>query len=148
MKRINEILLERKVDAQYVTLLLMYWNTKTRALTVSNAGGLTPMICRNGERLRVLAEGIPLGLLDDREYDEVVFPTQSGDLILLASDGVPDQQDAGEVEYGMHRLFSVLRKNCAAPVDAIPEAILADIDEFRGEMPLTDDQTLIAIRVQ
>src|SRR3954451_19503563 len=61
MKRINEILLERKVDAQYVTLLLMYWNTKTRALTISNAGGLTPLICRNGERLRVAAEGIPLG---------------------------------------------------------------------------------------
>jgi len=148
MKRINEILLERKVDAQYVTLLLMYWNTTTRALTISNAGGLTPMICRNGERVRVLAEGIPLGLLDDREYDEIVFHTQPGDLILLASDGVPDQQDAAEVEYGTHRLFSVLRKNCGVPVDGIVQSIFADIDEFRGDMPLTDDQTLIAIRVQ
>ena len=148
MKRINEILLERNVDAQYVTLLLMYWNKTTRALTISNAGGLTPMICRNGERLRVRAEGIPLGLLEDREYDEVVFPTQPGDLILLVSDGVPDQQDGAEVEYGTHRLFRMLRKHCDSPVDEIVQAILADIDEFRGEMPLYDDQTLIAIRVQ
>ena len=28
MKRLNQILLERKVDAQYVTLTLMYWNTQ------------------------------------------------------------------------------------------------------------------------
>ena len=30
MKRLNEILLERKVDAQYVTLTLMYWNIRTQ----------------------------------------------------------------------------------------------------------------------
>ena len=33
MKRLNQILLERKIDAQYVTLTLMYWNTRTRELT-------------------------------------------------------------------------------------------------------------------
>ncbi len=34
MKRLNEILLERKVDAQYVTLTLMYWNIRTQELTL------------------------------------------------------------------------------------------------------------------
>lgn len=53
MKRLNEILLERKVDAQYVTLTLLSWNPKKRQLTLANAGALPPLLCRGGERIRV-----------------------------------------------------------------------------------------------
>ena len=62
MKRINEVLLERRVDAHYVTLLLMYWDGKKRELTLANSGAIPPMICRKGERIKVRIEGIPLGL--------------------------------------------------------------------------------------
>ena len=105
MKRLNEILLERKVDAQYVTLTLMYWNTQSANLILSNAGALPPMICRDGERIRVTAEGIPLGLLENRDYDEVTVKTKKGDTIVLFSDGVADQQNRQEEEYGT-RAFS------------------------------------------
>jgi phosphoserine phosphatase RsbU/P len=147
MKRLNEVLLERRVDAQYVTLLLMYWNKTNRVLTISNAGGLEPLVCRAGERTRVHSEGIPLGLLEDREYDEVKFQTEPGDLILLCSDGVPDQLDAKDMEYGNHRAFRVMKSMCDSTPKEIVEAILADIDAHRGDVPLSDDQTLIAIRV-
>ena len=112
MRRLNEILLERKVDAQYVTLTLMYWNTRTRELILSNAGALPPMICRDGERIRVTAEGIPLGLLENREYDEVTVKTKKGDTIVLFSDGVADQQNRQEEEYGTGRLFKALKAVC------------------------------------
>ncbi|MBC7926550.1 MAG: SpoIIE family protein phosphatase, partial [Bryobacteraceae bacterium] len=148
MKRLNQVLLERRVDAQYVTLLLMYWNRKNLTLTISNAGALTPLICRGGERLRVLAEGIPLGLLDDREYDEITFQTQPDDLILLYSDGVQDQTNATEGEYGTHRPFRILKKNCNKTVKEVADAVMADVDKHRGDVMLTDDQTLIVIRVR
>ena len=147
MKRLNEVLLERRVDAQYVTLMLMYWNKTNGVLTISNAGGLVPLVCRAGERVRVHSEGIPLGLLEDREYDELKFQTEPGDLILLCSDGVPDQVDAKDMEYGNRRAFRVMKSLCHSTPKEIVEAILADIDAHRGDVPLTDDQTLIAIRV-
>ena len=49
-----------------------------------------------GERMKVTAEGIPLGLLEDREYDEVTLKTKKGDTILLFSDGVADQLNRQE----------------------------------------------------
>ena len=97
--------------------------------------------------MRVHSEGIPLGLLEDREYDEVKFQTEPGDLILLCSDGVPDQVDAKDMEYGNHRAFRVMKSLCHSTPKEIVEAILADIDAHRGDVPLTDDQTLIVIRV-
>jgi sigma-B regulation protein RsbU (phosphoserine phosphatase) len=148
MKRMNEILLERKVDAQYVTLTLMYWNTRTRELTLSNAGALPPMICRDGERVRVTAEGIPLGLLEDREYDEVTVKTKKGDTIVLFSDGVADQQNRQDQDYGTGRLFKALKGVCDQPANKVVDAIFADLDAHTDGGPMTDDQTLIVARVK
>lgn len=148
MKRLNDILLERKVDAQYVTLMLIYWNKATREFTISNAGGLPPLICRNGERLRVRTEGIPLGLLSEIDYDEVTVQMEPGDTLLLYSDGVPDQQNREEEEYGTTRLFRVLKKSCNLDPQLVVQAIYADLDKHRDGATMNDDETLIAITVQ
>lgn len=148
MQKLNQLLLERKVDAQYVTLLLMSWDREARTLTMANAGGLPPMICRNGERAQITVEGIPLGLLDDRSYDEVVFHAEPEDLVLLYSDGVQDQLNPNDQDYGTTRLFKALKSVCNRTPKGIVEGVLADIDRHREGVPLTDDQTLIGIRVR
>lgn len=147
MQRLNEVLLERRVDAHYVTLTLMYWHPETHQLTISNAGGLIPLICRNGQRIRLAAEGIPLGLLEDRIYDDLVFQAEPGDLILLYSDGVEDQTNWQDQQYGANRAFQTLRQHCGASANEVVTALFADLDAFREEVPLVDDQTLLAIKV-
>ncbi len=147
MKRLNEILLERKVDAQYVTLLLMHWQKQTREITLANAGSVPPMICRNGERLKVRIEGVPLGLLDNRDYDEISIQAEPNDLILLYSDGIQDQQNPAGEEYGNGRLFKVAKKFCGQPSKAIVDGVFADIEEFTAGGPMNDDQTIVAIKV-
>jgi sigma-B regulation protein RsbU (phosphoserine phosphatase) len=90
MKALNDELVRRKVEGRYVTLLLMLWHPHSTSFTMSNAGGSPPMVCRNGNVLRLHVEGVPLGLLENREYDEVRFQAQKGDLVVLFSDGVTD----------------------------------------------------------
>jgi phosphoserine phosphatase RsbU/P len=147
LKLINQILLERKVDAQYVTLALLLWERKTGTMTVANAGAMPPLVCRDGVHVKMHTEGVPLGLLDDREYDEVQLQTQPGDLILLYSDGLEDQPNGGDEDFGHHRLFATLKKNCALPAAGIVDAIFSEIDEFKGETPNFDDQTMLALKV-
>jgi phosphoserine phosphatase RsbU/P len=147
MKRLNEVLLERRVDAQYVTLLVMYWTAATRRLNMSNSGGLSPFVCRDGVQVQVVVEGIPLGLLDDREYDEVEFQAEPGDVILLCSDGVLDQLDGDGMEFGPVRTFDLLRSVGKLPLNDIVQAVFSALDRHRGDVGLGDDQTVIAIRV-
>lgn len=147
MNAINEALLERKVDAQYVTLLLMLWDWRERTFVVSNAGSLPPMICRRDERIHTKAEGIPLGLLEDRTWDEIIVTTEPGDALVLYSDGVQDQQNTREQEYGDERLFKVLRKLCAQSPQEVVDAVFADLDRYREGVPVFDDQTLIVIHI-
>jgi len=148
LRELNKALTERKVAATFVTLLVLFWEPRRRLLRMTNAGVFPPIACRDGTILKQRVEGVPLGLLDDAEYDEAVFEARSGDLILLYSDGVHDQESpAGEV-YGRGRLYSVLQRCSAEPVSAVVEAVFADLEAFMAGAPVSDDQTVIAIRLK
>ncbi len=146
MKALNGKLMERKVEARYVTLLLLLWDPHSQTLTMSNAGGTVPLICRDGQIVDLKLEGVPIGLLPDREYDEVEFKARSGDLILLYSDGVSDHLSPEGKEYGRGRLSRVVRRRCWQKADDVVNAIFADLDKFNTT--LFDDQTLIAMKVK
>jgi sigma-B regulation protein RsbU (phosphoserine phosphatase) len=147
MRAINEVLLERKVDAQYVTLSLALWDSRNLRLVMANAGATPPMICRGGEILKLNVEGVPLGLLDDREYEELTFEARHGDLILFYSDGIQDQVNAQDEEFGRTRLGRILKQHCGDPLPQILDAIMEDLDRFRDGTAIFDDQTLVVLRV-
>ena len=147
MQSLNEALLERKVDAQYATLLVLLWERRAGQITLCNAGAQPPIIYRDDEVLRIRAEGVPIGLLEDRQYEEVVYPTKPGDTILLFSDGVEDQLNAQDEEYSRARLLRTLRKHGTEPAKAIADAFFADLDAHRGDTPITDDQTVVVLKV-
>ena len=94
LQALNDALIERKVEARYVTLCVLLWDPATRQIVMANAGALPPMICRGGEILKIRVEGVPLGLLDAREYEEVAFQAEPGDAIVLYSDGITDHLNA------------------------------------------------------
>ncbi len=145
MKALNDKLVERPVEARYVTLLLMLWSPQTMQFTLANAGNTVPMIARNGEILKLHLEGVPLGLLPDREYDEIVFQAKPGDTIVLYSDGVSDHLSPSNQEYGRNRLANIVRKHSGTPQDVI-NAVFADLDRFNTVR--FDDQTLIVMQVK
>ena len=145
---LNNVLRERKIEAQYVTLIILVWDSVQRKFTMANAGSAPPLVCRGGEVIKPKVEGVPAGLLDNREYEEVELAAESGDVLLLYSDGVTDQLNPQEGEYGRQRLVRVLRKACEKNSEAIADKILADLDEFTNGAPAFDDQTLIVVKVR
>ncbi len=145
MRALNDALMQRKVEGRYVTLLIVLWHAHSKRFTMSNAGGSPPMICRDRAILKVQVEGVPLGLLADREYDEVVFQAREGDLVVLFSDGVSDHLSAAGEEYGRARLAEVVRRCSDLPPKQVVAEIFADLDTFNTER--FDDQTLMVMRV-
>jgi sigma-B regulation protein RsbU (phosphoserine phosphatase) len=146
MKALNDALVQRKVEGRYVTLLLVLWHPHSRMFTMSNAGGSPPMVCRNRETMRIQVEGVPLGLLPNREYDERTFEAMSGDVMVLFSDGVSDHLSPDGEEYGRASLANVLRRFHDRTPQEIVQEIFADLDRMNLER--FDDQTLIVMRVK
>jgi phosphoserine phosphatase RsbU/P len=146
MKALNEALVARKVEARYVTLLVMLWHPHSRSFEMSNAGALPPMICRQGEILKLRVEGVPLGLLPDRDYEEISFQAQTDDVIVLYSDGISDHLGLAGDEYGRARLAKVVRASSQFTAQGLIDAIFDDLDRFNPE--LFDDQTLVVLKVK
>ena len=92
-------------------------------------------------------EGVPIGLLEDREYDEVVFQAEAGDLLLFYSDGVEDQLNAAGEEFGRGRLVRALKRDCAMRPKDLVVSIFEELDAYVEDTPITDDQSIIAVRL-
>jgi sigma-B regulation protein RsbU (phosphoserine phosphatase) len=146
MKALNDALIERKVDARYVTLGVLLWDPATRQIVMANAGAIPPMVCRGAEILKLRVEGVPLGLLDAREYEEVTFQAQPGDTILLYSDGITDHLNASGVEFGRGRLAQVVRSNCMLSAEALIDTIFSELDKF--STVAFDDQSIFVMKVK
>jgi sigma-B regulation protein RsbU (phosphoserine phosphatase) len=146
LRALNEALAERKVEARYVTLCVMLWDPVKRQAVMANAGALPPMICRGGDILNIRVEGVPLGLLESREYEEVVYQAEPGDAIVLYSDGIPDHLSPAGIEYGRGRLAHIVRTHCGKPAVDLISAIFKDLDKFSAT-PF-DDQTVLVMKVK
>jgi sigma-B regulation protein RsbU (phosphoserine phosphatase) len=147
IKSLNESLLERKVEAQYATLLVARWEPATRHLLLANAGSEPPLIWRRGEVIKTRVEGVPIGMLEDREYEEVELPLEAGDRIVFYSDGVEDQLNAKDEDYSPSRLTRLLKQHGGEEPQAIADACFKDLDKFRDGTPITDDQTVLVVRI-
>lgn len=147
VKSLNETLLERKVDAQYATLLVAFWNPKMRTLRMANAGACAPLVWRQGEILKPRIEGVPIGLLEDITYEELEVSLESGDVVLFYSDGVEDQVDVNGVEFGRARVLKLLKKHHADSPKDVANAVIEQLDAYRGGTAISDDQSVIVLRV-
>jgi sigma-B regulation protein RsbU (phosphoserine phosphatase) len=147
LRLLNKVLRERIVESRYVTLTVLVWERAKQRFVIANAGGAPPMICRKGEILKPKVEGVPAGLLDNREYEELIFEVQLGDLMVLYSDGVTDQPNPKEEEYGRGHLARALRRVCGKGPEVVADAIFADLDQFASGVARFDDQTLIVLKV-
>jgi sigma-B regulation protein RsbU (phosphoserine phosphatase) len=146
MKALNDALMQRQVAGRYLTLLLVLWHAPSKTFTMSNAGGSPPMVLREGEIQRIQAEGVPIGLLPDREYDEVTFEAREGDVLVLFSDGVTDHLSPAGEEFGRSRLAQAIRGCRDMSPAAMVDKIFEDLDRFNLER--FDDQTLIIMKVR
>ena len=100
LKQLNDSLQERKMDAQYVTMVFAVWNDEKQTLQIANAGAVQPLFCRAGQVETVQAEGFPLGMFKDVTYEEFTLSTRPGDAIIFFSDGIVDAVNENEEMFG------------------------------------------------
>jgi sigma-B regulation protein RsbU (phosphoserine phosphatase) len=146
MKALNDALVERRVEARYVALGVLLWDADTRRIVMANAGAVPPMICRGTDILKIRVEGVPIGLLDAREYEEVTFQAESGDTIVLYSDGIPDHMNASGVQFGTGRLAQLVKRHCDLPADDLILEIFKELDKFSTVK--FDDQSVFVMKVK
>jgi serine phosphatase RsbU (regulator of sigma subunit) len=115
-----------------------------------------PFLVRDGlaEELSPPGERIPLGAWAGARYEELDVPCRPGDVVVFASDGLPEAPRMGHPSQD-GELFSFARLHESAiraagasdDADAIAAAIWSDVAAWCGAEPHHDDMTLLVVRV-
>ena len=148
LRKLNLMLLERKIEGHFITMTYTIWEPKTKILRLANAGMPLPILVRQGRARPVRVEGVPLGLLEHTDYQETVLAVEKDDLLALFSDGLLEAADPQHEEFGVRRLEKILREHAGRPVGEILDTIFAEIARFEQGRPRRDDQTLLLIRAR
>lgn len=145
---INASLAARRVEAQYVSLVYAIWRDDQRLLQIANSGLPRPIQCRKGKVEKIEAVGLPLGLFDKVEHEQMTFRGNAGDVFVFFSDGIVDATNREGVLYGRARVETVVQENWKKTADEIVSSIFQSVFEHAGRASQFDDQTVVVLKVR
>jgi len=92
--------------------------------------------------------GFPIGLDDEIAdfIDQTTVQLQSGDGVVLYTDGITEAENTDGEQYGLERLCEVVSRHWSQSAEAIKEAVVADVLSFIGEGEIYDDITLVVLK--
>jgi sigma-B regulation protein RsbU (phosphoserine phosphatase) len=145
---INRSLAERRIEAQYVTLAYAIWKDEERNLQIANSGLPRPIYCKQGKIERVEAVGLPLGLFDVVEHEQIAFNAAPGDVFVFFSDGLVDATSPEGVLFGRGRIEKIVEQNWHLNADDLVKTLFQAVKDHTAGAEQFDDQTVVALKVK
>lgn len=144
----NETLKKMALSKMMIAFSMV--NIYGREIKIVNAGIPPVFIYRKDIDLveEVSLHGLPLGAMRKTDYEVFSTELNSGDTILLLSDGLPELQNADEEMYGYERLKRILNVNGNKSSGEIISALEIEAKHWKGDMEQNDDITFIAVKVK
>ncbi len=88
---------------------------------------------------------MPVGLIEEAEYEEVEIPFGPGDRLFLYSDGVTECGDPEGELFTDGRLEELLHRGGALPLDELLKRAVERLKEWCATDDFEDDVTIIGI---
>jgi sigma-B regulation protein RsbU (phosphoserine phosphatase) len=148
LSAVNLSLAERRIAAQFVSIIYAVWDDEKRTLVVANSGLPKPIYCHDGKIETIEVTGLPLGLFDEAEYDELTFKAKPGDLFVFISDGILDARNRYGHSFGPERVEAIVAGCATKSADCVVNEIFKAVTEHAAGVDTFDDQTVVALKVK
>jgi len=130
----------------FSTVFIGILNASTGALTYINAGNEAPYLIRaDGAQEALRPTGPVIGFMADAKFKVMETTLNTGDGLLVFTDGIPDSKNQENEFFGHERLTGLLKRQeetCAERVNRIG----AELDQFIDTAEQFDDITILALR--
>jgi adenylate cyclase len=152
LRLVNEEISRENPASLFVSAVVGIINVRTGVLEFCNAGHEAPILLRANQPPRSLHSvgGPPLCVDEDFPYAIDRIQLQKDDLLVTITDGVTEAQDASQNFYGMERVlayFSTMEERQLSSAEAVCAGLDADVRRFMDGVALSDDITIMAIRL-
>lgn len=138
--RFNKMMFEELQLDQYFTLAYAEIDLKSGRVWLVQAGHPHPVLIRAGGQIEAVGEGgLPIGLIENAEWQRVEFWMEPGDRLFLVSDGVTECPVADGDDLGEEGLAEVLQDLRQLAPTPLLEALVWRLAEKMGGEDFPDD---------
>jgi sigma-B regulation protein RsbU (phosphoserine phosphatase) len=148
LRQLNQLVSDRRVEGRYMTFCFATWQKGRHQLRVANAGQTQPLLWKDGRVEQLKLTGFPIGIFDDATYVEWSVKLSSGDILVFYSDGLTEASNREGKFFGAGRLKTILEQGAKLSSADLADRMLEEVQEFTEGGAITDDRTLVVMKVK
>ena len=148
LRQMNQLVGERRIEGRFMTACFATWQKGRQKLRVANAGQSQPLLYKGGRCDKIELTGFPLGIFEEVHYDEWSVTLEAGDILVFHSDGIAETTNSEGQFFGMTRLRKLIEQHHELTAAEIADLVLREVDWFAQSAPLSDDRTLVVLKVK
>lgn len=145
MEQANRTFCEASLTTHFATLVCGIANSNGE-VELSNAGHCLPFVVRSGGVDKLSSSGLPLGVACESKYGSERILMNSGESLLLYTDGLTESAGRSGELYGEDRILKLLADKFRNSPTELISACVDDLTMFSGNGKPSDDLTIMAIR--
>jgi sigma-B regulation protein RsbU (phosphoserine phosphatase) len=149
--RINQALCRNNDACMFVTIACGVLDTRSGALGYTSAGHEPPALIRQdasvspNAKLMDVAGGPLVGIIESAEYTLSTTRIQSGETLLLYTDGITEALSSAGEMFTDKRLIEALSEDTVQAADGLVDTLIRKVDEFCKGADQFDDITVVAV---
>jgi sigma-B regulation protein RsbU (phosphoserine phosphatase) len=147
----NRHLAAKRLEGMFVTAFLAGYHPPTRTLGYACAGHNPPLLKNpgSGGEVRRIDDvgGVPLGVLDDVEYQAGRLVMQPGQTLVMYTDGIVEAMNPQREMFGVEGIERALHA-CSGEPECVINSITTALREHEAGVRPADDQTIVAVKVE
>jgi len=143
---VNGMLCASIAPNKFVTFFCGVLDGNTRTFLYCNAGHPYPILVRAGGSRPLDQGGAVLGVFPSWNYQDSSINLQSGDRLLLFTDGITEAENPQGEEFGVGRIAAFAKEHAAYSAAELNEWLFTRVSDFCGAQ-FQDDATLLVLAV-
>ncbi|MDX1959142.1 MAG: SpoIIE family protein phosphatase [Leptospiraceae bacterium] len=131
----------------YFTCIILDIDMNLNKLTYSSAGHPNQIMIQSGRTIVMKSKGKLMGVLMEAKYEDLIIEGfNKDDRLILFTDGLFEEFNLKNEEYGEERIFNCIKKNNHKTSSELINEIMLDVNLHRGQVEQSDDITLLIIQ--
>ncbi|MBM4160425.1 MAG: serine/threonine-protein phosphatase [Ignavibacteria bacterium] len=146
--KLNEIFCRDSLPNLFASIFYLELQPDSGVVRTVNAGHIPPLLIRSAQIHRLEKGGVALGILPGATFAEQRIELQSGDMLVVYSDGLTEARNDEGTFFGEQRFADLVPTLASLPAESVGEQIITQIDRFVGEARPNDDISIAILKRQ
>jgi sigma-B regulation protein RsbU (phosphoserine phosphatase) len=118
-------------------------------LSIANAGHnpVLHFVKKDSECRLIDISSCALNIAPDFDYNSEKVKVNSGDIILIYTDGINEAVNRNNDMFSISRLCDIIEKNGQISAEEMVQTIRKQVEDFSDSLEQADDMVLIAIKI-